>query len=275
MKKQIFYGIAFVIFISEACQFKSTPKIGDAVLYEYVVKQGDSIVYKAAHQIGDTATIILEDLNNNDSSKRTLAERIMKMSEHDTLIFDLKNNQKGFLRIYKIIPAIDFPKYVEEGNKKQIVFEQRLQEIRKELIVSLPSYQNRQKSVVDSATMLFEQYRKGHLNDKLNKLGSDNTFYVVQGNGKIQPERKKWVWFHYVTVSPDNKILDSYKNAPKCTNLAEFPLDESLERGAGSFDEGSIILLTVPSTNPLKIVKDSAVSNKTMFWIEVVKVLYL
>lgn len=275
MKKQIFYIITFVIFTSEACQFKSTPKIGDAVLYEYVVKQDDSIVYKAARQIGDTATMIIEDTNISDPTKKVLVERIMKMSENERLSFDLNNNQKGFLQLYKIIPATDFSKYVEEGNKRQKVFEQRLQEIKKELIVSLPSYQNRQKSVVDSATILFEQYKKGQLSDKLNKIDSDNTFYVVKGNGKIQPERKKWVWFHYVTISPDNKIMDSYKNAPNCTNLAEFPLDESLERGAGSFDEGSIILLSVSPTNSVKSAKDSAVSNKTMFWIEVVKVLYL
>jgi hypothetical protein len=275
MKKQIFYGIAFVIFISEACQFKSTPKIGDAVLYEYVVKQGDSIVYKAARQIGDTATIILEDTKNSEPTKQELVERIMKMSENDSLSFDLNNNQKGFVRLYKIIPAIDFPKYVEEGNKRQMIFDQRLQEIKKELIASLPSYQNRQKTVVDSAKMLSEQYKKGQINDKLNKLGSDDTYFVVKGNGKIQPEKKKWVWFHYVAITPDNKIMDSYKNAPKCTNLSEFPLDEALEKGAGSFEEGSIILLTVPFTNSIKTAKDSAVSNKTMFWIEVVKVLYL
>lgn len=275
MKNTIFYSIAFLIFMSQACHFKSTPKIGDAVLYAYVVKQGDSIVYKAAHQIGDTATIILEDINNNEPTKRALVERIMKMSENESLSFDLNNNQKGFLQLYKIIPATEFSKYIEEGNKKQKVFEQRLQEIRKELILSLPSYQNRQKSVVDSATMLFEQCKKGQLNDKLNKLGVDNTFYVVKGNGKIQPERKKWVWFHYVTILPNNKQMNSYKNLPKCTNLAEFELGEELEKSASSFDEGEIILLNIPSTNSLKIAANSAISNRTIFWIEIVKVLYL
>lgn len=269
MKKYFFYGLTLTASVLTACQFKSTPKIGDAVLYEYVIKQGDSIVYNAAQRIGDTASMIFEGTTNSEPSKQVLVERIMSMSENDTLSFDLDNNQKGFLRIYKIIAATEFAKYIEESDKKQKVFEQRLQEIKKELAVALPSYQNRQKSVVDSATMFFEQYKRGELDGKLNKLGPENTFYVVKGNSKIVPERKKWVWFHYVTISDDTKIKDSYKNQPALTNLAEFSLDEALEKSAASFEEGSIILLTAPNS------RHSTVSNRHFFWIEVVKVLYL
>lgn len=271
MKKRIFYGIASLIFLSEACQTKSTPKIGDAVLYEYIVKQGDSIVYKSALQFGDTATIIIENTNNYEPAKRVLVERIMKMSENDSLSFDVNKEQKGFLQLNKIITAAEFPRYIEEGNKKQMVFEQRLEAVKKELVAAMPFYKSRQKSVVDSATLIFEQFKKGQLKDKLQKMDAQNAFYVVKGNGKILHERKKWVWFHCITLSPEGKTMSTYGSAPRGTNLVEFPLNEALERGAGNFEEGSITLLAVP--NSVKIAKDSAVSNKTLFWIEVVKVL--
>jgi hypothetical protein len=277
MKKQIFYGIACLFFMSEACQSDSTKlKIGDAVLYDYVVKQGDSVIYKAAHQTGDTASMLLEDINSNEPIKQALVKRVMSMSVNDSLSFELANQQKGFLRLYRIIPATAFPKYIEEADKRSRAFEQRLHEIGKELHAAFPLTENRRKAVLDSAITFFDQYKRGELSEKLTKLGADNLYYTVKGSGKVQPERKKWVWFHYVTISPDNKIVDSYKGLPKGTNISEFPLDEALERGAASFDEGSILLLITPSErqNTSKMAKNTPHTLKNIYWVEVVKVIY-
>lgn len=279
MKKYIVYSITILAFILEACQSGSNdkPKIGDAVLYDYVIKQGDAVVFESSKQSGDTTTMILDDVNASDPTKRALVERIMGMSTNDTLSFNLEDNKKGFLRLYRIISPSDFPKYIEESEKKQRVFEQHLQEIGKELRAAMPMYQSRRKAVLDSAKLIFEQYQKGQLDSKLNTLSANNQFFIIRGDGKIQRERKKWVWFHYVTFGPDGKtLIDSYQNLPRGTNVAEFTFNEALEKSVAHFDVGSTVFFSVPSEyqNVPKTGENAAVLTKSIYWVEVVKVLY-
>ncbi len=250
MKNYILYSIVILAFLAAACTSDATskPKIGDAVTYDYVVKQGDFVVFNASLQAGDTATLILEDMNVNDPTKKEWVERLMKMSEKDTLSFDLKNGQKGFLQLHRIIHAKDFPKYIEESDKKQRLFEQNLQSIGKELNAARPTYQSRRQIALDSAKLLFEQYKNGQLANKLMTLDADNQYLILKGDGKIRNDRKKWVWFHYVMYAPDGKTLkDSYQGLPRGTNVAEFTFNEALEKSLAHFGEGSTVFFSVPA----------------------------
>ena len=280
MKKIIFYYLILGFCLFESCEslFSTKPKLGDAVFYDYKVMQGDSVIFRASRSIDDTAMIVLEMNQNQEPIQTALMENITRLSLNDSISFNIGNQQKGFLRLHRIVPAADFPKYVADANKQEKIFEQDLQNIGKELRASLPFYQNRQKAVLDSTITLTQQYQKGQLNDKLKTLPTGIQYYVIKGNGNIKPARKKWVWFHYVLVLPNsNKTVDSYKNLPKSTNLSEFAMIEQLERSAASFDEGSIVLLLIPSKivySPEKLGTTMADSN-IVYWVEVVKVLQL
>ena len=279
MKKNVTYFIVIFAFIAISCQSESNakPKIGDAVLYNYVIKQGDAVVFGSAKQAGDTTAMILEEPSASDPTKRSLMERLQKMAANDTLSFDLADGQKGFLHVYRVILAKDFPKYIEESEKKQRLFEQNLQALGKELNANRPLYLSRRKAAVDSAKVLFEQYVKGQLKDKLTTLNTDNQYFVVKGDGKMQTERKKWVWFHYVTFGPDGKtLIDSYQNLPRGTNVAEFTFNEELEKSVAHFGEGSTIFFSVPAEyqNAPQTGKNVPVLKKSIYWVEVVKVLY-
>jgi hypothetical protein len=278
VKKTIFYYTLCLIFSAFACQLDSTykPKIGDAVLYDYVIKQGETVVFQSSRQSGDTTTMILEDVAASDPTKKALTERLKQMSENDTLSFDLAGGHKGFLRVYRVIPAKDFPKYIAEADKKQAAFEQRLREIGKELNADRPVYEARRKAVLDSAKLIFEQYKNGQLATKLTTLNADNQYFIVKGNDKNQEERKKWVWFHYVTYAPDGKtIIDSYNKLPRGTNVAEFTFNEALEKNVARFDEGTTAFFSVPAEyqNDAKTGENATVLKKSIYWVEVIKVL--
>lgn len=278
MKKYIFYYPIFLIFIAAACQSDSKlkAKIGDAVLYDYVIKQGDAVVFQSSRQSGDTTTMILEDVSASDPTKKALTERLKQMSANDTLSFDLEGGHKGFLHVYRVIQAKDFPKYIAEAEKKQQAFEQRLREIGKELNADRPSYQSRRKAVLDSAKLIFEQYKNGQLNAQLTALDVDNQYFIIKGNYKNPIERKKWVWFHYVTFSPDGKtLIDSYNNLPRGTNVAEFTFNEALEKNVARFEEGTTAFFSVPAEyqNDTKTGENPTVLKKSIYWVEIVKVL--
>ena len=280
MKKSIFYYLILGFYLFESCEslFSNKPKLGDAVFYDYKVMQGDSVIFRASRSIDDTAIIVLEMNQNKEPIQKALIENITKLSLNDSITFNISTQQKGVLRLYRIIPAADFPKHIADANKQEKIFEQDVQNIGRELRASLSFYQNRQKAVLDSTITLNQQYQKGQLNDKLKTLPTGIQYYVIKGNGNIKPARKKWVWFHYASVLPNsNKTVDSYKDLPKSTNLSEFAMIEQLERSAASFDEGSIVLLLIPSkvAHSPEIVGTVIADNNVAYWVEIVKVLQL
>lgn len=278
MKKYISSALISLVFMAASCtsDSKLKAKTGDAVLYDYVIKQGDAIVFESSRQSGDTTTMILEDVAASDPTKKALTERLKQMSENDTLSFDLEDGHKGFLRVYRVIPAKDFPKYIAEADKKQQAFEQRLREIGKELNADRPVYEGRRKAVLDSAKVIFEQYKNGQLATKLTALDAGSQYFIIKGNDRNQTERKKWVWFHYVTFGPDGKtLIDSYNKLPRGTNVAEFTFNEALEKNVARFDEGTTVFFSVPAEyqNDAKTGENATVLKKSIYWVEVIKVL--
>lgn len=272
MKKQLIYYSIIALGIFTSCGGHK-PKIGDAVFYDYIIKQGDSIVFKASNQAEDTAFMIIE--NSNEPIQKNLIDKVMSLSINDSTSFDLDNQRKGFLRLHRIISAAEFPKYIEEAQKKDQIFEQRLKGVGSELKMVAPFYQNRRKAVLDSTVVFNDLFKKGLLKDKLKPLGNDVFYDVIKGSGNLKPDRKKWVWFHFATVMPDNKITDSYNKMPKLTNLSEFEFNERIERSAARFDEGSIVLLAIPSKpmNNNGKITEVVTNDYNILWVEIVKVI--
>jgi hypothetical protein len=275
MKKIFFYaGFALCAFTGCDAKLGSKPKVGDAIFYDYVIKQGDSVVFKAANQIEDTAFLILESNN----LQQPLVEQVMKLSVHDSTHFQLDGQRTGYLRLHRIITAAEFPQYVAEAEKKEKVFEQRLRDIGKELKAVMPFYQGRQKTVIDSTVAFNTDFKKGVLTDKFKRMGDSCLYYVVKGADNPKSGKKKWVWFHYATVLPNgSKVINSYGGLPKASNVAEFGFNEQIERAAARFDEGSIILMAVPSKSFILDGKTGAVgaNDYTLIWVEIVKILQL
>lgn len=274
MKKRLIYYTIIALGLFTSCGFNTEPKpkIGDAVFYDYTIKQGDSIVYKASNLAEDTAFMIIE--STNEPIQKKLIDKIMSLSINDSTTFDLENQRKGFLRLHRIISAAEFPKYIEEAQKKDQIFEQRLKGVGSELKMVASFYQNRRKAVLDSTVVFNDLFKKGLLKDKLKSLGNGNFYYVVKGSGNLKPDRKKWVWFHFATVMPDNKIMDSYNRMPKLTNLSEFEFNERIERSAAKFDEGSIVILAIPSKpmNTGEKIVEAETKDYILIWVDIVKV---
>lgn len=279
MKKRLFFyaftGIVLCFFV--ACEAKggTKPKIGDAVFYDYVIKQGDALVFNAAKQVGDTAFIMLE--NSNEPTQKILTEKLLSLSVDDSTTFELDNQRTGYLRLHRIIAAAEFPKYIEEADRKQQVFEQRLKEIGKELNASIPIFQARQKAVMDSLNVFNEQFKKGLLTASFTPFVDSCAYFVVKGKESQNPKIKKWVWFHYAVALPNGSLKHSYNSLPRGTNVGEFAFNEQIERAVARFDEGSILMMSVPAklSNLGGTTVSSELNGSMLIWIEVVKVLPL
>ena len=161
MNKLIFCGHLAVFYLFSACASDSKPTVGDAVFYDYKVTQGDSVIFDARRSMRDTPLIVVEKSDNREPIQGGLMENIVKLSVHDSMNFKLDNQKQGVLRLHRIIRAADFPKYIEEADKKQRVFEEKLQNTGKELRASLPFFQSRYKAVIDSTLIFTQQYQAG------------------------------------------------------------------------------------------------------------------
>ena len=161
MKNSILGGLLAAFFLFSACVGDSKPKVGDAVFYDYEVTQGDSVIFDARRSMRDTPLIVVEKSDNREPIQRGLMENIVKLAVHDSMKFKLDNQKQGVLRLHRIIRAADFPKYIEEADKKQRVFEEKLQNTGKELRASLPFFQSRYKAVIDSTLIFTQQYQAG------------------------------------------------------------------------------------------------------------------
>jgi hypothetical protein len=277
MKKRLFFFTTLALCVFVACDTKngSKPKIGDAVFYDYVIKQGDSVVYNATTPAQDTAFLILE--NSNEPDKKILMERLLNLSVNDTVNFALDNQRKGYLRLHRIVTAVDFPKYIEAADKKQQAFETRLKEIGKELNASMPVFKARQKMVTDSLIVFNEQFKKGLLTAQFTPFVDNSAYFIVKGKENADPKSKKWVWFHHAVILPNGKLMHSYNSLPRGTNVGEFSFNEQIERAAARFDEGSVIVMSVPTKliNLSRTTVESELNGSTLFCIEIVKVLEL
>ena len=194
MQKSIFYYLIVAVYLFESCS-GDKPKVGDAVFYDYTAKRGDSVIFKSSRSLYDTALALVESPVNDEPIQRALMENVIKLSVNDSTTFDLGNQQKGFLRLYRIVPEAEFPKYIADANKQEKVFEQKLHEASKELSASLPFYQSRRKAVLDSTIVLTKQYQAGQLNTQLKTLPTGIQYYVVKENGSVKPVQKNGFGF--------------------------------------------------------------------------------
>ena len=88
--KQLNYLFFFLVLLVACKDAKQHPKLGDYVLYDYIIKQGDSVVYDASSLRQDTAQAILENPTTNENEiQKKLMSNITELSAGDSVQFDI------------------------------------------------------------------------------------------------------------------------------------------------------------------------------------------
>lgn len=273
MKKIGFYTFLSAFLTVIACKKPvETPITGDAAFYKYIVKEGEKVVFESKQIDNDTAMLLVEDVTDKQDRQSLLMKNIKQLGVNDSTLFDLPNGQKGYLKLFKIVKAKDFPMYIAESNRKQQAFESQLQKIKADVQAQMPSYQKRRNIVQDSTILMAKQYGLGQLTSAIKTLPSGVQYVILKGKGEVKAANRRWVWFNYCGVLSNGTVLDnSFGGLPAMTNLSEYKLLESLEKGAASFDSGDTILFIIP---PQLAYGDKqmgiAPPNSTLiFWVEV------
>lgn len=248
--KQLNYLFFFLVLLVACKDAKQHPKLGDYVLYDYIIKQGDSVVYDASSLRQDTAQAILENPTTNENEiQKKLMSNITELSAGDSVQFDISKNQKGYIKLHRIIEQKDFAQYIESGNKEQAAFESRLLDIRNYLKSSIAFYNNRAINVRDSVTQLAKAYKIGTLSKSLNTLPSGIKYIMLQeGMGDLPRNKRAWIWMHFSGVLPDGTFLaQTYQGGKIQTiNQSEHNLMSGLEIAATQFKAGSKVLIIIP-----------------------------
>ena len=276
--KQIFYLLFFLLYLCSCKNINQHPQLGDYVLYNYIIKQGDSVVYDAFNIRQDTAQTILENPTTNDNDvQNKLLSNIAKLSVGDSIQFDISNNQKGYIKLHRIIEQKDFAQYIESGNKEQAAFESRLLEIRNYLKSSIGFYDSRSKNVRDSVAILAKAYQTGTLSKPLSTLPSGIKYTILEeGTGDIPRNKRAWIWMHFSGVLPDGAFLaQTYQGGKIQTiNQSEHNLMPGLEIAATQFKAGSKVLIVIPPDLAYgsKGIGNVPPNSELIFIIEIVKV---
>lgn len=276
MKKLLLLGCWSILIVLAACKTQNNSlEMGDAAFYKLIVKEGDKIVFESKQIDNDTAVILIEEVSDKPTRDNLLMKNIRQLSINESTTFDLPNGQKGFLTLYKIVKAKDFPMYIEESNRQQKEFEKQLQLIKVNIEKQLPDFKKRRNTVNDSTKALIKEWNTGKLKSKAQSLPSGIQYVILNGSGTVQPPIRKWVWFNYCGGLESGDIVDnSYGAMPALTNLSEYKLLENLEKGAASFNTGDKVLLIIPPHLAYGDKQMGAVPpNSTLFfWVEVVNV---
>lgn len=249
MKKPIY--LFFFLTAIMACKDSAQhPQLGDYVLYDYIVKQGDSVVYDAFKMREDTAQAIVEKpTSSTNEFQKELMKHLNNLSAGESSQFSLSNNQKGYIKLHRIIAQKDFAQYIESSNKEQVAFESRLLDIRNYLKSSISFYDNRSKNVRDSVAQLAKAYKMGNLSTQLKTLPSGLKYIILeQGTGDMPRNKRAWVWMHFSGVLPDGTFLaETFKGGKIQTiNQSEHNLMSGLEIAATQFKAGSKVLVIIP-----------------------------
>ena len=248
--KQLTFLLLLLIFIIACKDSRKKPQLGDYVLYDYVVKQDDAIVYDASAIRQDTAQAIIENpKTTNNAIQDQLMINLNKLSVGDSIEFSITNNQKGYIKLHRIIAQKDFAQYIESGNKEQAAFERRLVNIRNYLKSSIGFYDSRSKNVRDSVTQLAKAYKVGMLPKPLSMLPSGIKYIILEeGIGDMPRNKRAWIWMHFSGVLPDGTFLaDTYQGGKIQTiNQSEHNLMPGLEMGATQFKAGSRVFIVIP-----------------------------
>ncbi len=276
--KQLNYLLFFSLLLGACKDSRQYPQLGDYVLYDYIVKQGDSVVYDASTIRQDTAQAIIE---NPKTSTNAIQDQLMinlnKLSAGDSVQFNISNNQKGYIKLHRIIAQKDFAQHIESSNKEQAAFESRLLDIRNYLKSSVTFYDSRAKNVRDSVSQLAKAYKMGTLSKLLNTLPSGIKYTILEeGTGDIPRNKRAWIWMHFSGVLPDGTFLaETYQGGKIQTiNQSEHNLMPGLEVAATQFKAGSKVFIIIPpdlaygSDGMGKVPRNS----KLIFIVEIVKV---
>lgn len=222
----------------------------DFAFYRYEVYQGDSLVFSATQEPGDTAQTFVEDpaLHSGNSFQESLMKQLPRLSPGDSARFPIGNQYQGVLHLLHFVAKEDYPKYIEEGDRRRAAFEERLEEIKKEMAELEPRYKARAEAVADSTRRWAEMLRTGLLKDQMNSFPPGVRYLLIEpGNGPTANKSSSWTWIHFCAAAPDGEILlNTYASKPVVVNRRGALLAPWIEKSVTQFPEGSIVLLAVP-----------------------------
>ncbi len=276
--KQLNYLLFFSLLLGACKDSRQYPQLGDYVLYDYIVKQGDSVAYDAFTIRQDTAQAILENpTSSSHSIQDQLMSNLIKLSAGDSIEFNVSNNQKGYIKLHRIIAQKDFAQHIESSNKEQAAFESRLLDIRNYLKSSIGFYDSRAKNVRDSVAILAKAYQMGTLSKPLSTLPSGIKYTILEdGTGDIPRNKRAWIWMHFSGVLPDGTFLaQTYQGGKIQTiNQSEHNLMPGLEIAATQFKAGSKVFIVIPPNLAYgsKGIGNVPPNSELIFIVEIVKV---
>lgn len=245
-----FIWVGSVVFACQQQHSANRPALNDFVFYRYEVYQGDSLVYTAVKEPGDTAQTFVEDpaLHIGNDLQVALMKQLPQLSPGDSIVFDLGNNRQGRLHLLHFIRRADYPKYIEEGNKRRAIFEERLEVIKAEMNNQEPFYRARAQAVADSAVYYAKLLREGILDDQMKTFAPGISYVLLKkGSGATANKRSSWTWIHFCGLTPDGQILlNTYEVKPVVVNRRGALLAPWVEKSVVQFPEGSQVLLKVP-----------------------------
>ena len=226
------------------------PRIDDFAFYRYAVYQGDSLVFSAPQEPGDTAQAFVENpaLHSGDLFQEALMKQLPRLCAGDSVRFAIGNQYRGVLHLLHFVAKEDYPKYIEEGDKRRAAFEVRLEEIKKEMDGLEPAYKARAEAVADSTRRWAEMLSTGELDAQLNTFPPGIRYLLVErGSGPIANKTSSWTWVHFCAARPNGEILlNTFARKPVVVNRRGALLAPWVEKSVTQFPEGSRILLAVP-----------------------------
>jgi len=238
--------------LAGACSVSNSdkPRIDDFAFFRYAVYQGDSLIFSATAEPGDTAQTFVEnpDLHSGDIFMEALMRHLPHMYVGDSSSFAIGNQYRGVLHLLHFVAKEDYPKYIEEGDKRRAAFEVRLEEIKKEMDELEPAYKARAEAVADSTRRWAELLRTGELDGQLNAFPPGIRYLLIErGSGPLANKTSSWTWVHFCAALPNGDILlNTFARKPVVVNRRGALLAPWVEKSVTQFPEGSRILLAVP-----------------------------
>ncbi len=226
------------------------PRLNDFAFYRYEIYQGDSLVYSATKEPEDTAQTFVEDpaLHGGNDFQVALMKQLPRLMPGDSARFAVGPGLEGRLYLLHFIRQEDYPRYIEEGDRRRAVFEARLEEIKAEMAEKEPFFKGRAQAVADSALRWGEMLRRGELDGQLQSFKPGIQYLLIhRGEGPLANKSSSWTWIHFCAVSPaGNILLNTYAAKPVVVNRRGALLAPWVERSVIQFPEGSTVLLKVP-----------------------------
>jgi FKBP-type peptidyl-prolyl cis-trans isomerase FkpA len=270
-------GYAFKSFKSSK---GATPKIGDMVVYDVILKKDDSTMFSSLAE-GQAARMPIQDPKTiNDPFFKMITEGIMMMSAGDSAMVTLnvdtmKVKPAGLETGKKALVTMMVRKVVakSENDKK----EADLRALAAAIDSSAPVVKARNNAVQDSTVGLAKAFAAGTLPANVVTTPSGLKILVLKPGTGVQPKKGQMVLVNYYGALKDGKKFDNSFERGQPIN---FPIGvgqviPGWDEGVMQLKEGATAVLFVPAALGYGERAAGAIpaNSDLVFYVELVKVI--